>query len=115
MNQIIKQVTAPLVLVLAGCVVNNTPTLADRLMPYVGKPMEVIMGRIGPPDDERSIAGKHVFTWSVSHMTAINLSGGMIDANCRIQITVSGPDNLVQGFSWYGNPAGCRSYNTSLK
>ncbi|MBV8914885.1 MAG: hypothetical protein JOZ05_17835 [Acetobacteraceae bacterium] len=96
-------------LALLGCAVR--PDRDGTMDRYLGLPVSLVMDRIGPPDQERFIAGRRLYGWEISQFISFGQVAGQ--AMCRIQLTVD-PSDIVRGWNIYGSDLGCAAYLRSL-
>lgn len=118
---------------LSGCM--TWGSFNERLTNLGGNSIDVAIDRLGYPSDERTIAGRHLFTWSTSSSgvvfmpqtsystaTAYNRFGTTtatgtttsyapmpVSYGCQVILEVDG-NNRITRYQYSGNIGGCQGY-----
>ncbi|MFM0739219.1 hypothetical protein PQQ51_18430 [Paraburkholderia xenovorans] len=121
---------------LAACVGNQLDTGWQRLR---GQPLSMAVDRLGVPNSDRTLAGRHVYTWTTSqtvstyqasssfttanasrgsgggHYTANTFGGTMVPTNvsCKIDIEVDSRD-VMTNMSYDGTISACARYAQAM-
>lgn len=83
-------------------------TIKDKLPAYVGRPVDVLVSRIGFPTRQDTVAGQTVYIWT---------SGQMVEGTsyaCTIRAILD-TQNIVTRWDFQGNEGGCASYASMLR
>jgi hypothetical protein len=79
-------------------------SMQRSLQPYEGKNVKVLIGRIGYPDSQDALLGKHVYVWNLRNAD---------EAMCKITVATDARDT-VQDFSFLGDRRACGIYADKL-
>jgi hypothetical protein len=121
------------ILLLAGCVGQD---MTSAMNPYLGRPASDVFAKLGMPNSEGTIAGKHYYAWGSSQTVSTgptittgsgtaagqpytysqfsNQAAGYSTYECSLRVFVDGSD-IVRYFDGDGNYGGCESYIDRLK
>jgi hypothetical protein len=77
------------------------PMALRRLL---GQPLDVAVGILGYPSDQREVLGDKVYTWRTN--------AGVFNAPCQIELGVR--DGVIRHFDWTGGWGGCSIYQNEL-
>jgi hypothetical protein len=69
-----------------------------------GQPLSAVVAKIGPPVDERKIAGKTVYIWG----SLESPTRGAKDMQCQIRAVMNG--DLIGSFDYEGDESLCKRY-----
>lgn len=97
-------------LLLGGCV---SQPMNEGLRPLKGQPASVAFERLGMPQDEKTVAGKHFYVWKTDHSGS---AYGSLDGTqyvCTVRAFVD-DGNIVTALDWEGNGYGCAEYVQKL-
>lgn len=104
-----------------------------------GQPIDVAVDKLGVPQSERTIAGRHVYTWTASHTvplydqtvgvttgsanlpagqatySSLTTTGGLVPTNlsCKIDIEVD-RENVMRKLYYDGSIGGCSQFAEAL-
>jgi hypothetical protein len=92
-----------LLVMLGGCAAQ----LTDNQRSLVGQPIEAAIAKYGVPSDEKTVAGRKIYTWSSSQ-----LSRGT-EEKCELRAVVTG--NVISSFETSGNGLYCLQYEARLR
>lgn len=124
------------VLLLSACVTDQLDTGFARLR---GQPVSAAIDRLGVPTSERTLAGRHVYTWKTSQLVSTyqpssNVTTGSIpgqngktkysstsiggttvqmNATCKIEIEVDDQE-LIRNSSYDGDVGACGKFAQAL-
>jgi len=79
-------------------------SMERSLQPYEGRSVKVLIGRIGYPDSQGAMLGKHVYVWNLQNSSS---------ASCKITVATDASDT-VRDFSFLGDRRGCGVYEDKL-
>jgi len=98
--------------VAAGCslVAACAGTVREGMAKLEGQPLSAVIARIGPPLDERKIAGQTVYIWGSLEMTPPK---GSHDKTCQIRATMNG--DIVVSLDYQGDESLCQRYAARLQ
>ena len=89
---------------LAGCAEER---MASAVAALDGQPVSTAFARFGPPNEERTVQAKRIYTWRVDELGPLGTRFTIaIEYKCLVQVT-SDSDNIVRHEEWTGNPWGC--------
>jgi hypothetical protein len=80
-------------------------SMQRSLQPYEGRSVKALIGRIGYPDSQDRLLGKHVYVWNLRNTD---------EATCKITVATDTRDT-VQDFSFLGDRRGCGIYEDKLE
>jgi hypothetical protein len=83
-------------------------SILDKLPSYSGQPIGALVGKLGSPTRQDTVAGKTVYIWA---------TGQAVDGAsyiCTIRATVD-PQNTILATDFQGNEAGCSRYAAMLR
>ena len=117
---------------LSGCAAEN---IAKGINPMMGQPIDHLYAKLGYPDGETTIVGRHAYVWSSQSAGVMPLytpttttgfvgtvpfnmtTGGMsmlpFQSSCQIRVFVDGQD-IITGWDLKGNQDGCAAYARRL-
>lgn len=124
------------VLMLSACVTDQLNNGFDRLR---GQHLSAAINRLGVPTSERTIAGRHVYTWINSQLianyqatnnftkgkigddpkktgyssTSFGGTTSQINATCKVEIEVD-DRKIIQNATFDGDVGACEKYAASL-
>jgi hypothetical protein len=83
----------------------------DAMKNLEGQPLSALVGKLGPPLDERTISGKTVFTWGTPDPT---FPGQFNDRErCQIRATMNG--DRIAKLEYQGDEKLCARYTARLR
>ena len=113
---------------LSGCAAEN---IAKGLNPLMGQPIDAVYNKLGYPDGETTVVGRHTYVWSnqsagvvpfytpstttgfVGSVPFSATTGGVsmlpFQSSCQIRVFVNGQD-IITGWDLKGNQDGCAPY-----
>jgi hypothetical protein len=80
-------------------------SMQKALQPYQGKNIKAVIARIGYPDSQDTMLGKHVYVWNLKNSTW---------ATCKINVATDASDTITD-FSFVGDRRGCGVYEDKLE
>jgi hypothetical protein len=84
-------------------------TIKEEMAKLEGQPLSAAIAKIGPPVDERTIAGTKVYIWGSLEIPA---KGGK-DKKCQIRATMNG--DVIASFDYEGDESLCQRYAARLR
>jgi hypothetical protein len=84
-------------------------TIKEGMTRLEGQPLSAIIAKIGPPIDERAIAGKRVYIWGSLEAPAKEAK----ERRCQIRATMDG--DIVESFDYEGDEKLCQRYAARLR
>ena len=90
---------------LTGCA---GQTINDKMPSYLGHPTSALIGKLGFPTRQDTVAGKKVYVWTTS-----NFVDGT-NYSCTIRAIINEQD-IVSTWDLQGNEAGCEGYASRLR
>jgi hypothetical protein len=84
-------------------------TIKEEMTKLEGQPLRAAIAKIGPPVDERMIAGRRVYIWGSPELS----SKGAKDKQCQIRATMNG--DVIGSFDYEGDESLCQRYTTRLR
>lgn len=82
--------------------------IKDKMPAYIGQPVSVLIGKLGFPTRQDTIAGQNVYIWTTGHMVEGTSYGCTIRAILDAQ-------NIVSSWDYQGNEGGCAMYAANLR
>jgi hypothetical protein len=98
-----------LALAAAGCAQSWFPIFEARLNPLKGQPVQALIDRIGPADEQTSINDRKVYFWY-----GYDKAHPWRFSECTIQATVDKSERITDLF-YSGNGSGCGRYAQELE
>jgi hypothetical protein len=95
-----------LAIFLAGC---SFGTIKTGLADLQGQPVSSAIAKLGVPNEDRMIAGQHVYTWYSS-----TFDEGT-QYQCKIRIMTTPPSETITGSDYEGNNGMCARYAAKLR
>jgi hypothetical protein len=92
-------------LALAACA---GQAIKDKMPAYIGQPSSVLIGKLGFPTRQDTVAGRKVYIWTTS-----NLVDGT-NYGCTIRAIVDDQD-VIMTWDYQGNEGGCAHYASTLR
>jgi hypothetical protein len=101
-----------LVAAAAGCalVAACAGTVREGMTKLEGQPLSAVIAKIGPPIDERTIAGQKVYIWGSLELTPTK---GSQEKKCQIRATMNG--DMVGSLDYQGDETLCQRYAARLR
>jgi hypothetical protein len=95
----------------AGCalVAACAGTVREGMTKLEGQPLSAVIAKIGPPIDERTIAGQKVYIWGSLELTPTKSQ----EKKCQIRATMNG--DLVGSLDYQGDETLCQRYAARLR
>jgi hypothetical protein len=84
-------------------------TIKEGMTRLEGRPLSAAIAKIGPPIDERTIAGKTVYIWGSLEMP----TKAPKEKKCQIRATMNG--DLIESFDYQGDESLCQRYAARLR
>jgi hypothetical protein len=94
------------VILLAGC---SFGAIKEGLHGLEGQPIGAAISKLGVPNEDRMIAGQHVYTWYTSTFD----EGTQLQ--CKIRIMTTPPSETITGSDYEGNNGMCARYAAKLR
>jgi hypothetical protein len=83
-------------------------TIKEGMTRLEGQPLSAVIAKIGPPIEERAIAGKRVYIWG-SPAAAQPTK----EKQCQIRATMNG--DVIESFAYEGDETLCERYAARLR
>ena len=84
-------------------------TIKEEMTKLGGQPLSAAVSKIGPPVDERTIAGKKVYIWGFPELS----SKGTKEKQCQIRATMNG--DVIGSLDYEGDDSLCQRYAARLR
>ena len=84
-------------------------TIKEAMTNLEGQPLNAAIAKIGPPVDERMIAGKRVYIWGSPELS----SKGEKNKQCQIRATMNG--DVIGSLDYEGDETLCQRYAARLR
>jgi hypothetical protein len=94
------------IIFLAGC---SFGAIKSGLADLNGQPISSAIAKLGVPNEDRMIAGQHVYTWYTSTFD----EGSQYQ--CKIRIMTTPPSEMITGSDYEGNNGMCARYAAKLR
>jgi hypothetical protein len=91
---------------LAGC---SFGAIKEGLHGLQGQPISAAIAKLGVPNDDRMIAGQHVYTWYSSTFD----EGTQLQ--CKIRVMTAATSDIITGSDYEGNNGMCSRYASKLR
>jgi hypothetical protein len=89
-------------------------TIKEGMAKYEGLPLSAAIAKIGPPLDERWIAGKKAYIWgSIPETSAKGAKGAKDDKQCQIRAIMNG--DVIESLDYQGDEGLCQRYAARLR
>jgi hypothetical protein len=110
------------IVVLVGCGARFERQMTEDVHQLVGKDIHVAISKLGYPSREETIAGDHLFRWSInggSTGTATTIVPGLTNfssspSGCAIDLVVD-KSNVVNRAAWAGDRRTCGDFEDKLE
>ena len=94
---------------LAACA--STVDIKTAMKRFEGQPLSAVVAKLGPPLDERTVAGKTVFIWGTPEPTF----PGQYKQEDRCQIRATMKDDRIASLEYQGAEKLCTKYTARLR
>jgi hypothetical protein len=84
-------------------------TIKEEMTKFEGQPLSAAIAKIGPPVDERTIAGKKVYIWGSRELSSKDEK----NKQCQIRATMNG--DVIASFDYEGHESLCQRYAARLR
>jgi hypothetical protein len=91
---------------LAGC---SFGAIKNGLNDLQGQPIGAAISKLGVPNEDRMIAGQHVYTWYSSTFD----EGTQLQ--CKIRVITGATSDVITGSDYEGNNGMCARYAAKLR
>jgi hypothetical protein len=114
----------------------TTPAIEGALAPLTGKPVQLVIDRLGPPARHTQVGPDTVYMWNLTSMVpgasfrpqGLGLAappaegayqsgaygGAAVPVECNLQIVADAAD-MIKGWDYIGGKGGCREPATKLR